>query len=270
MSSKWLGLAAAAPFALVVMGLGAEATGDGGGTSSGCLQDAEKLCKGVQAGGGRGLECLARKYDQLSPACKVAMDPVKPYIIAWRDACGADIDQHCSTLPPTAIMLNCLGAHWSTLAPTCKAKIGEAVVYRGLVCAKDQKEHCSGVPGGAGRMVECLHNSRANLEPDCRKQIEQEAKWVIPWRQVCGADADKLCMGALGTWQLLACLDKNKGQVSGTCKAKVESTAQMWTAVCAADINTHCKGVQPGDGRIVTCLHEHRLQLRPGCKAIVP
>lgn len=270
MVKKGRALFAAAPFALVALSLGVEATGDSGDTPTGCLQDAGKLCNGVTPGGGRVLECLARKESQLSPTCKTAMAPVKPHIIAWRDACGTDIDQHCSTLPPTSIMLNCLGAHWSTLQPSCKQKIGEAVLYRALVCAKDTKEHCTGVNPGAGRMVECLNGHKTSLEAECRKQIEHEAKWVIPWRQACGADADNLCASAMGTWQLLACLDKNKSQVSAGCKAKVESAGQAFTAVCAADINTHCKAVQPGEGRIVTCLHEHRLELRPACKAIVP
>jgi hypothetical protein len=198
------------------------------------------------------------------------MAPVSPHIIAWRNACGTDVDQHCSTMAPTSLMLSCLGAHWSTLAQPCKTKINEAVLYRSLVCAKDTKTHCQGVSAGAGRIVECLHGHQSTLEPACRQQIDYEAKWVMPWRQACGADADRLCASALGTWQVLACLDKHKPKVSQVCKTKVEAEAQRFNAVCGPDISTHCNGVQPGDGRIVTCLHEHRLALRPLCKAIVP
>jgi len=270
MRLKWKGLLAAAPFALVAVSLGMDASGGATTTPNGCLRDAAKLCKGVKPGGGRVLECMARKHNQLSPRCKTAMAPIKPHIIAWRNACGTDIDQHCSTLPPTAVMLNCLGAHWSTLRSTCKTKIGEAVVWRALVCAKDTKEHCSKVSPGAGRVVECLHKHRGSLELECRKQVDHEAKWVVPWRQACGSDADQLCSSAKTAWQLLACFDKNKSKVSAPCKAKVAKLTKSWGAICARDINKYCNGVQPGNGRMVTCLHKHRLQLRPACKARVP
>lgn len=38
-----------------------------------CLADVQKLCQGVQRGGGRILQCLKQHDDQLSPACKSAL-----------------------------------------------------------------------------------------------------------------------------------------------------------------------------------------------------
>ena len=34
-----------------------------------CKDDFSKYCQGVQPGGGRGLACLAKQKDKLSPAC---------------------------------------------------------------------------------------------------------------------------------------------------------------------------------------------------------
>jgi hypothetical protein len=39
-----------------------------------CKADFEKYCSGVQPGGGRIAECLNMQHDQLSEACKTALD----------------------------------------------------------------------------------------------------------------------------------------------------------------------------------------------------
>jgi hypothetical protein len=40
-------------------------------------------------------------------------------------------------------------------------------------------------------------------------------------------------------------------------------------AACSADIQQFCSGVQPGGGRMLACLKEHRDQVAPGCKQAV-
>jgi hypothetical protein len=39
-----------------------------------CKADFEKYCSDVQRGGGRGIECLNKQHDQLSEACRTALD----------------------------------------------------------------------------------------------------------------------------------------------------------------------------------------------------
>ena len=39
-----------------------------------CKADFEKYCAGVERGGGRIMECLNKQHDQLSDACKTALD----------------------------------------------------------------------------------------------------------------------------------------------------------------------------------------------------
>jgi hypothetical protein len=43
------------------------------GPSSACKADVEKLCAGVQPGGGRIRECMKAHRDQISDACKTAI-----------------------------------------------------------------------------------------------------------------------------------------------------------------------------------------------------
>jgi hypothetical protein len=38
---------------------------------------------------------------------------------------------------------------------------------------------------------------------------------------------------------------------------------------CMQDLKSYCAGVQPGEGRIRHCMHEHRAQLSAGCKIAI-
>jgi len=40
-------------------------------------------------------------------------------------------------------------------------------------------------------------------------------------------------------------------------------------AACSADLQQFCAGVQPGGGRMLACLKEHRDQVSPPCKQAV-
>jgi hypothetical protein len=40
-------------------------------------------------------------------------------------------------------------------------------------------------------------------------------------------------------------------------------------AACASDIQNFCAGVQPGGGRILACLKQHKDQVSDGCKQAV-
>jgi len=41
-------------------------------------------------------------------------------------------------------------------------------------------------------------------------------------------------------------------------------------AACATDIQNFCPGVQPGGGRILACLKQHKDQVSDGCKRMYP
>jgi Cysteine rich repeat len=40
-------------------------------------------------------------------------------------------------------------------------------------------------------------------------------------------------------------------------------------AACKQDVQTLCKDIQPGEGRVKECLMAHRDQWSPGCKAAI-
>ncbi|HWK96180.1 MAG TPA: hypothetical protein VNR39_12235 [Pseudolabrys sp.] len=42
-----------------------------------CAADVRRVCPGVMPGGGRIQKCFVEKYDQVSPACKSALDEAR-------------------------------------------------------------------------------------------------------------------------------------------------------------------------------------------------
>ena len=38
---------------------------------------------------------------------------------------------------------------------------------------------------------------------------------------------------------------------------------------CKQDLETFCKAVKPGDGRVVKCMSEHRAELSAACKVAI-
>lgn len=47
------------------------------------------------------------------------------------------------------------------------------------------------------------------------------------------------------------------------------AAAQAAARACRADVARFCKGVQPGQGRVLACLREHREELSEACRTQV-
>jgi hypothetical protein len=89
----------------------------------------------------------------------------------------------------------------------------------------------------------------------------------------CATDTDKFC-GAVkpGGGARLKCLMEHEKDLTPGCKAQVEQVkahAQEVAEACSDDAEKLCKGVEPGQGRVVKCLAEHESALTPDCKAEV-
>lgn len=100
------------------------------------------------------------------------------------------------------------------------------------------------------------------------------AQQVTPPQQgPCAADFEKLCKDVKpGGGRLLACLKQHEAELSATCKqAQGKAHGRMAqrrpSPACKGDIEKFCKDVQPGGGRIVKCLNEHKSELSGECQA---
>jgi len=64
-----------APTVLIILGfLSSAALAQDGAHRGACRADAEKLCAGIEHGGGRILNCLAGQKDKLSDACRKSVE----------------------------------------------------------------------------------------------------------------------------------------------------------------------------------------------------
>ncbi len=84
-----------------------------------CRADAEKLCKGVQPGQGRIVQCLEQHQSELSGGCRAAMDEGRK-----KHPCAADAERLCQGVQPgEGRIAQCMKQHESELSAACKAKI---------------------------------------------------------------------------------------------------------------------------------------------------
>ncbi len=96
----------------------------------------------------------------------------------------------------------------------------------------------------------------------------------------CEPEIDAYCSQVtLGEGRLLACFYAHEDKISGRCQYAVyEGAAQLeqfavaithLATECMGDLETYCAEVELGEGRVGTCLLEHKAEVTPACaKAI--
>jgi hypothetical protein len=92
-------------------------------------------------------------------------------------------------------------------------------------CDEDIKQHCSGLGDNAPKIFMCLAAYEEHLSPACRDGILEAALSIK-----MGAEA----------------LDYS-------------------VSACEADVDTHCREVQPGEGRIVGCIKANESRVSKEC-----
>jgi len=87
----------------------------------------------------------------------------------------------------------------------------------------------------------------------------------------CRADVEKLCKGVRpGGGRIASCLKQHESELSPGCReaiAEAKEKVREFAEACKPDVETLCKGVQPGHGRIARCLKQHEAELSAECKA---
>ncbi|MEK7383072.1 MAG: cysteine rich repeat-containing protein [Elusimicrobiota bacterium] len=150
-------------------------------------------------------------------------------------------------------------------------------------CKADVEKFCQDVKPGRGRIIKCLKEHDKDLSEGCRnegaKVQERFKEGAEKMMTACGADMEKFCKDVKpGEGRIIKCLRDHDKDLSEGCNAlhheaqekfhaKMEERMTEIREACKADVEKSCKDVQPGDGRIVKCLHEHAQDLGEGCRA---
>jgi len=138
-----------------------------------CLDDAKKLCPGVEPGQGRVAACLKEHKAQLSQACKSRIAEFRE----GAQACEADAQKLCPGMKPGAERRQCMQQHKDEVSPECRELFSRVAEQHGALgeavraCRADVKTFCKDVKPGEGRMAECLQQHKAELSPDCAARL---------------------------------------------------------------------------------------------------
>jgi Cysteine rich repeat len=88
-----------------------------------CLSDAQKMCPGVQAGGGKIRECLKMHIKDLSEPCQTV---VLKAVTA--KACADDVKKLCAGIEPGEGRVEaCMKTHVADVSDACKVSLAHAV-----------------------------------------------------------------------------------------------------------------------------------------------
>lgn len=137
MNTKTLYASFFAALALLPLAAAGNEGGKGGDPYAACAEDKERLCSGVEAGGGKIAECMFAHADQVSWECRGLLEKKRAAEKRGKDG---------------------------------KAK-GEA-----WPCQADKERLCPDVEWGGGRVVACLTENEAKLSRACRGEIAKKKK----------------------------------------------------------------------------------------------
>ncbi len=195
-----------------------------------CQEDIRTFCKEVVPGSGRVDSCLKEHQDEISQECREARLGIKEKVRGAVDACAGDVMKFCKGVAlGDARIARCMKEHEAELSPACRAQAKELkeLMGRDSPCYGDQEEFCGDVVPGDGGVLDCMLEHRPDLSTGCNAHIEDTLLQV---------------------------------------KEKVKERVQGFMADCRQDISKHCRGLPPGQGRIVGCLKEHKSELSDPCR----
>lgn len=86
----------------------------------------------------------------------------------------------------------------------------------------------------------------------------------------CRAEAQKFCKDVKpGGGRVLQCLKTHENDLSPGCRERMaegRKNMESFAKACKPDAEKLCKGIEPGEGRMMKCMRENKAQLSPGCR----
>jgi hypothetical protein len=137
-------------------------------------------------------------------------------------------------------------------------------------CVEEIEQYCADVPAGEGNIVKCLHEHREQLSPECVERMRADAKKFLQVSADCLDDVDRFCSDVEpGQGRVIVCLSRHEQDLAPVCRKHLQegrrNVRRKLAGACDGDIETICKGVRPGRGRIQRCLEQHKDELSTGC-----
>ena len=140
-------------------------------------------------------------------------------------------------------------------------------------CQADVERLCAGIPKGGGRIAACLKANEAQVSPACKAELASVRRKVKEVGEACADDIQSLCADVKpGAGNVLRCLNASYFSLTPGCqeimKGAREKAAEFQKA-CSKDAKKLCKGIAPGQGRVLACLESRKAELSPPCQALM-
>lgn len=138
-----------------------------------CMEDAKKLCPDVRPGHGRIAACLKQHKAEVSPACTARIKEFRE----GGQACDADVQRLCPGSKPGKERQECMEQHKDQISAGCREFFVKAKEIRDDArdamqsCRADVEKFCKDVKTGAGRVMECLQQHKAELSKACAARL---------------------------------------------------------------------------------------------------
>jgi Cysteine rich repeat len=124
--------------------------------------------------------------------------------------------------------------------------------------------------------VACLTTPAGGQTPAQDVTAAMQGQLATQVRDGCSSELSQYCAEVTpGEGRVLACLYAHGDKLSGQCEhALYDAAARLERAIgtityvaneCRAELETHCTGVEVGEGRVAQCLKDHAAELSPGC-----
>lgn len=254
-----------------------------------CAVDLEKYCSTVAPGEGRLAYCLIAHADKRTPSCAAAIDDARTQaenlinkIDQAVETCSPDIAQHCGgTEPGEGRIAQCLLEQREVLSEGCGHVVDKLanVIFPAVQNMADNAENpvenadTSPAPAQQASEADAVTPVLAALDDKVAAMLEKG-------KQACAVDLENYCSTvAPGEGRLAFCLIAHADKRTPSCAAAIDEARSRAESIineidqaaetCTPDIDTHCAGTEPGEGRIAQCLLEQRDVLSEGCGNVV-
>ena len=138
-------------------------------------------------------------------------------------------------------------------------------------CRADVERLCAGIPAGGGRIAACLKANAGDVTPACKAHLASVRRKIQEVGEASGDDV--YCADVEpGGGRIVQCLADNRATLSPQCQEVVRSAQEKgaeFRKTCGPDVKRFCKGIAPGQGRVLACLESRKPDLTPACQALL-
>jgi hypothetical protein len=228
-----------------------------------CRNDYAAHCSSIRPGGAASLECLQKNMSNLSAACASAVRAVGSPTESKAEP-KAEPDAGPGPATATAKPVEPAAAPAAKSVPGKTPSSAQIAAVRGA-CRSEYAKVCADVPTGGAAALQCLAKNEARLTAGCKAAVVAAT----------GGAATATAPAATGTAGSSPTAAPDAVAAAPAAPALVlrplrpREVLFVARSACGADVRSLCPGIEPGGGRIITCLVEQAASLSPACRSVL-